>query len=857
MSTTTRKGPVVIFLSLLMLTAILSGCTGLLGNDTDPEPDPEPELADWNVYYVESGSDLPACGSSTLGRLYYVESNNAFEVCTNAGWSFVDITGEDGIPGVDGLAGMDGKSAIVELIAESAGANCEGGGTLAQSGTDTDGDGTLDSDEVTQQAFICSGSPGLDGADGSDGVQGVPGIDGTDGIDGSNGLNSLVNTLQEGAGANCAAGGLRITSGIDLDSNGNLEPAEEEITSYVCNGVDGSNGQGLNSLIEVIPTSGTSSSCALTGQQISTGIDANSDGVLQQNEVSTVVEICDGVPGPIGATGAPGTNGTNGQDGLHGNNSLLNVVDESAGVNCANGGVKVEAGVDDNGDGQLTGMEIDQTRYICNGGSSINSMLMTQGTPPASQCDEGRYIATGLDDGGGGGIAANGVLESGEVDSNTTWCRNWIAEKISNSGFDFYDFAGKLIFTTGDYAYDELHYLNPESGETGIIYDPSYYTYDFDFIEFNGNLHVITQMCYYSFYYYYSFWEYKKFDSSLNGETLLTSSGRFYGSSHCGMDRYHGGFVKYNDALYFEWYNSSGFELWKYTDGNDPSMLIDINAGSSGSDSSYPSSMHVFDGALYFSANNSGNGQELWKSYGTSGTTSMLKNLNSNGSGDPRNFAEFNGELYFSAVSDSEGRELWKTNGTESGTIMLIDIRSGSNSSSPWGFTEFNGELFFQAYDDTYGEEMWKTNGTAAGTVLVKDINLNGNANPSGFTEYEGTLYFFARTTSGGYYYYYLYKTDGTQGGTTSVDYVGSSPPCGDLMLFEGELYYEGEGWGSGYELYVFDGTSVRVAYDFRAGSSYPCTKIVHGGYLYVTAQDDTSTRFTYRVSVSEEVSFQ
>ena len=849
MSTTIRKGSVVIFLSLLMLTSILSGCTGLLGNDTDPEPEPEPELADWNVYYVESGSDLPACGSSTLGRLYYVESNNAFEVCTNAGWSFVDITGEDGIPGVDGLAGMDGKSAIVELIAESAGANCEGGGALAQSGTDTDGDGTLDSDEVTQQAFICSGPPGLDG---------------TDGIDGSNGLNSLVNTLQEGAGANCAAGGLKITSGIDLDSNGNLEPAEEEITSYVCNGVDGSNGQGLNSLIEVIPTSGTSSSCALTGQQISTGIDANSDGVLQQNEVSTVVEICDGVPGPIGATGAPGTNGTNGQDGLHGNNSLLNVVDESAGVNCANGGVKVEAGVDDNGDGQLTGMEIDQTRYICNGGSSINSMLMTQGTPPASQCDEGRYIATGLDDGGGGGIAANGVLESGEVDSNTTWCRNWIAEKISDWGHDFYDFAGKLIFVTGDYGYYELHYLNPESGETGVIYDPpgATTTYDFHFIEFNGNLHVIAEYCYYSgwlgSYNYYSAWQYMKFNSSLDEESLLYSS-RYYHSSYCGMDRYHSGFVKYNDALYFEWVNNSGFELWKYTDGNAPSMLIDINAGSSGSDSSFPSSMHVFDGALYFSANNSLNGHELWKSYGTSGTTSMLKNLNSNGSGDPRNFAEFNGELYFSAISDSEGRELWKTNGTESGTIMLIDIRSGSNSSSPWGFTEFNGELFFQAYDDTYGGELWKTNGTAAGTVLVKDINLYGNANPKGFTEYEGALYFYVQTTSaGGYYYYYLYKTDGTQGGTTSVDYVGVGFPCGYLMLFEGELYYEGYEYGNGYELHVFDGTSYRVAYDFNSvGNGYPCIRTVHGGYLYVTAQDDTSTLFTYRVSVSEEVSFQ
>ena len=76
-----NKKPVVVFLSLLMLTVGLSGCTGLFGGDTEPEPEPEPELADWDVYYVDSGSDLPVCGSPTLGRLYYVASTAGFETC--------------------------------------------------------------------------------------------------------------------------------------------------------------------------------------------------------------------------------------------------------------------------------------------------------------------------------------------------------------------------------------------------------------------------------------------------------------------------------------------------------------------------------------------------------------------------------------------------------------------------------------------------------------------------------------------------------------------------------------------------------------------------------------------------------
>ena len=68
--------------------------------------------------------------------------------------------------------------------------------------------------------------------------------------------------------------------------------------------------------------------------------------------------------------------------------------------------------------------EIDQTQYVCDGGSSNNTMLTSISSPPASMvCDAGgRVIAHGLDNGDGGGTYANGVLETGEIDSSTTFC---------------------------------------------------------------------------------------------------------------------------------------------------------------------------------------------------------------------------------------------------------------------------------------------------------------------------------------------------------------------------------------------------------------------------------------------------
>lgn len=50
------------------------------------------------------------------------------------------------------------------------------------------------------------------------------------------GKNSLVALLDEPTGSNCSMGGVKITSGIDLNSDGVLDEAEVNSTRYVCNG---------------------------------------------------------------------------------------------------------------------------------------------------------------------------------------------------------------------------------------------------------------------------------------------------------------------------------------------------------------------------------------------------------------------------------------------------------------------------------------------------------------------------------------------------------------------------------------------------------------------------------------------
>ena len=73
----------------------------------------------------------------------------------------------------------------------------------------------------------------------------------------------------------------------------------------------------------------------------------------------------DGQNGNDGADGINGQNGTNGLDGADGLNSLIDLVEEAAGENCKNGGLRVNSGLDDNRDGILQLEEIDDFSFIC------------------------------------------------------------------------------------------------------------------------------------------------------------------------------------------------------------------------------------------------------------------------------------------------------------------------------------------------------------------------------------------------------------------------------------------------------------------------------------------------------------
>ena len=170
--------------------------------------------------------------------------------------------------GTDGSPGSDGFTSLISTASEPAGTNCAAGGYKVESGLDSNANGTLDPAEVLATSYICNGQ------------------------DGSDGLVSLVNVEPEPAGANCASGGQRIDSGLDANGNGSLDVAEQS-TAYVCNGADGSSG--LNALVSVI-NEPAGENCTSGGYRIDSGLDANTNDVLDISEIQSTSYICNGGP---------------------------------------------------------------------------------------------------------------------------------------------------------------------------------------------------------------------------------------------------------------------------------------------------------------------------------------------------------------------------------------------------------------------------------------------------------------------------------------------------------------------------------------------------------------------------------
>ncbi len=175
-------------------------------------------------------------------------------------------------------------------------------------------------------------------------------------------------------------------------------------------------------------------------------------------------------------------------------------------------------------------------------------------------------------------------------------------------------------------------------------------------------------------------------------------------------------------------------------------MFVDLNSGAAGSS---PAAFTVFNGRLFFDATTAATGAEVFKTDGTVGGTSLLKDIGPginqgiNGLG----FTMFEGRLYFGENDVLHGAELWSTDGTPAGTTLLDDINTNTNDFSPSSFVLGPGGLYyFIANDGLDGTQLWETDGTATGTSMVTNLPANVISSTTPLVFVNGLLLFPART---------------------------------------------------------------------------------------------------------------
>lgn len=308
----------------------------------------------------------------------------------------------------------------------------------------------------------------------------------------------------------------------------------------------------------------------------------------------------------------------------------------------------------------------------------------------------------------------------------------------------------------------------------------------------------------------------------------------------------------YNGVLYFFANDSKyGHELWQTDRSNDTKLAVDIfSGGTDAAPNSANRRMAVADNKLFFPADNGSTGLELFE-YSSNGLR-LASDIKGGKSGSGiSDMVALNGKVYFDADNGVFGKELWMYNTATQKAECVSFINGGQGSSDPEWLTTGNGKIYFTADDGNTGRELYEYDPVTNHAKLVADINAGAaSSSPASLVMVGNILYFNAHEPATGRE---LYSYDGNTVKRLSDIYTG--PGDGITQDVRGlhtigyignTIYLSGEDGSSGAQLYTFDpgsGTATLLATINPSGDATPAGFIYAPNKMFFTADDGTHGR--------------
>ena len=289
--------------------------------------------------------------------------------------------------------------------------------------------------------------------------------------------------------------------------------------------------------------------------------------------------------------------------------------------------------------------------------------------------------------------------------------------------------------------------------------------------------------------------------------------------------------VLFNGQLFFEAETTAGSgvdEPFRY----DGTNVVQITNGSPSAGDSNPTTMFVFNGAVY-STMESNSGRELFRYNAGTNTFDRVIDLNGAAGGNPTPLIDangdliiYNGDLMMAATDTAVGDELFRLRGDNGQLELASDVVPGPGDSDPGVAALFNGQLFFEALNAAGDDEPYRYNGTSSLLIPKDNDSPTADSNLTDQFVFNGNLYAVMDSTVGRELFRYNPVTDrynlvinlnGANNGTPNP----LQDANGDLIIFNGDLMMTATDVGVGDELFRIrqDNGQFELLADVRPGA--------------------------------------